>query len=150
MVAKRKTNPLRDATRKRPPLRDATDQPIHRAAADDTAELLRILDSAPELRDERGWFWRQPIHSAAKAGNAPSLEVLLKRGADPNAQEGLHLETPLFHAVESDSLACVKLLLDAGAEPNKPRKGGKTPCVFGSVCASHPSIGECRSESRRC
>ena len=125
-MARHRRPSLRDAARKRPSLRDATDQPVHRAAANDTDELLRILNAAPELRDELGWFRRQPIHSAAKAGNAGSLGLLLERGADPNAQEGLHLEIPLFQAVEADSVAFVKLLLDAGAEANEPRKGGQS------------------------
>ncbi len=113
--------------KRRPSPQNSTDQPIHHAAVGDPEELVRLLDAQPDLRDELGWFGRQPLHAAADAGNDRSVEILLSRGAAPNAEEGLHHDTPLMLAVEADSAACVELLLGAGADPNKPGRRRQTP-----------------------
>lgn len=106
---------------------NSTDQPVHRAAAEDFEELMRLLENQPDLRDKPGWFGRLPLHAASSAGNDRSVEILLGHGADPNAEERLHHDTPLILAVESDSAECVKLLLEARADPNKPGRRGQTP-----------------------
>ena len=127
--------------RRRQSLHHSKDQPIHHAAAGDPEELLRLLDAEPDLRDEPGWFWQQPIHSAAEAGNERSLEILVSRGADPNAEDGLHHDTPLIRAVETDSIACARLLLAAGANPDKPSRRGETPIfVARSLAAVHSLV----------
>ena len=113
--------------RKRPRLQDATDQAVHKAAESDVEELVRLLNRDPDLRDEPGWYWRQPIHTAGQSGNADTLTLLLERGADPNAEEGLHQETPLFLATEADALDCIQKLLTTGADPNKRSRRGETP-----------------------
>ena|GEM_PF-1334377 len=103
------------------------DEPVHLAAAADAEELTRLLSRQPDLRDKPGWFGRRPLHAASSAGNGRSVEILLAQGADPNAEEALHRDTPLILAVEADSELCVKRLLEGGAEPNKPGRRGQTP-----------------------
>ena len=56
-----------------------------------------------------------------------ALQVLLEKGADPNAQNRIAGMTPLhcairgtfqsFHETHRNRLQCIKLLLDAGADP---------------------------------
>lgn len=55
-------------------------------------------------------------------------QVLLKLGADPNAQaDGDLWECPLHAAVRGRFTACVKLLLDYGADINAPTQFLETP-----------------------
>ncbi len=70
------------------------------------------------------------LHYTAKAGFLESTQVLLDRGADPNAvsDEG---ETPLFYAFKAgkraDMVSMVGLLVSNGANVNHPNLRGKTP-----------------------
>lgn len=106
------------------------DHPIHAAAKADVGQLSAFLDRKPALRDQPGWFGRQPLHVAAEAGLYDCVDLLLKRGANPNAQEHLHQQSPLHFAVRSDSLECVDRLLNAGADVNAADSRGETPIFY--------------------
>ncbi len=89
-----------------------------------------MLDQSPALRDQGGWFGRHPIHVAAEAGNLRCVELLLKRGASPEAREQLYQQTPLHFAVASDAMDCVNCLLEAGAEVNSADTRHETPIFY--------------------
>ena len=89
-----------------------------------------LLDSDPSLRDQPGWFGRQPLHVAAEAGRFDCVDLLLNRSASPNAREKLHHQAPLHHAVAADSLECVDRLLHAGADVNAADDRGETPIFY--------------------
>ena len=61
------------------------------------------------------------IFQAARDGNIPRIETLLKQGVDVNSKIGLNKLTPLWKAVrysnKTSSLETVKFLLDKGADP---------------------------------
>jgi ankyrin repeat protein len=106
------------------------DKPIHAAARDGIEPLKLLLNRNPILRDEPGWYSRQPIHVAAEAGRLDCVNLLLTLGASPNAREGLYQQTPLHFGVGSDSIECVERLLDAGADVNAADSRGETPLFY--------------------
>ncbi len=106
------------------------DHPVHSAAKSDLQQLDALLEQNPSLRDQPGWYGRQPLHVAAEAGKFDSVDLLLKRGANPNAREQLHQQTPLHFAVNSDDFECIERLLDAGANVNAKDSRGETPVFY--------------------
>ena len=73
---------------------------LHRAVIDEDTEDFSFLLSnghPVDLQDRCGY---QPLHYAAKKGNANIVEVLLKWGANPNAT-GYEGRTPLHLAIHS-------------------------------------------------
>lgn len=106
------------------------DKPIHAAAREGVEALRKMLDCKPALRDDPGWYSRQPIHVAAEAGQVGCVNLLLKLGASPNIGEGLHQQTPLHFAVGSGSIECVERLLEAGADVNAADSRGETPIFY--------------------
>lgn len=65
-------------------------------------------------RDEAG---RSLLHIAVAVGNQEALAVLLDRGCDVNAQDGLG-QTPLHYCAEYGNIEGAKRLLEAGANPD--------------------------------
>lgn len=88
-------------------------------AGDSTAlrELLAasgtLATAADERRPHAGWTG---LHSAAFAGHAGVVRLLLDHGADPNAREAGDNTTALHWAVARGDLDTVRALLDAGAD----------------------------------
>jgi ankyrin repeat protein len=106
------------------------DQLVHHAARKDVRELASLLDADPSLRDRQGRCGRFPLHVAAEAGRIDCLDLLLKRGASPNARDGLHKWSPMHDAVSADSDECVKRLLEAGANVNAADDRRETPLFY--------------------
>lgn len=67
-----------------------------------------------------------PLHAAAAVRDAESVQLLLARGADPNARQQSDY-TPLHSAASNGDLTVARLLLDAGADPAATSSDGKTP-----------------------
>jgi ankyrin repeat protein len=100
--------------------------PIHEAGYRNgrpkIAKLLIESGANVNVRNDIGW---SPLHVAAHYLNLEIAELLLKAGADPNAQRiGYDNATPLhyaFYYTDSDDYEkecmMVKLLLDHGADP---------------------------------
>ena len=58
------------------------------------------------------------LMAAARSGNVETVELLLERGADPNAFESLQHQTALMWAAAEGHTAAVGALLEAGADPD--------------------------------
>lgn len=89
------------------------------AAFGDTRRVREFLDADPSLANFRDTCDRPPISVAAGRGHHDIVELLLERGADPNAPEpdaprGKALLEAVFHG----HTATAELLLQYGADPN--------------------------------
>jgi ankyrin repeat protein len=80
----------------------------------------------------------QPLHSAAAAGRADIVQLLLESGADANArQQGGFIA--LHAAAQNGDHAMVKLLLDHGADAAAATDDGRTAADIADA-AGHPEV----------
>ena len=70
-----------------------------------------------------------PLHWAAGAGKANTMEVLISLGADVDALSNSDA-TPLHQAVLRNRPAAVKLLIRSNADLNSQNKSGHTPLDY--------------------
>ncbi|XP_077482055.1 ankyrin repeat and SOCS box protein 3 [Stigmatopora argus] len=89
---------------------------LHQAVYRGHVDIVRILMGSADL--EAGDDYQiTPLSLAAQYGRNECLDVLVKAGANVNAQ-ACDLASPLFLASQEGHLACVESLLEHGANPN--------------------------------
>ncbi len=103
-------------------------------ASGDSAKIHQLLEKEPFARnliqltnsnDQKSKkISEKTIYSSAVRGHYDAVMVLLKAGANPNAQTSLG--PPIYAAVKSGNLDMVRLLIKEGAE-YKSLKGGFSP-----------------------
>jgi ankyrin repeat protein len=91
----------------------------------DLARLLLDGGADPSLAARNG-LAVAPLHSAVAVNSATLVELLLARGANPNAEEGSGM-TPLHTASGHGNRTIIGMLLGAGADRRHPAKDGRTP-----------------------
>jgi hypothetical protein len=79
-----------------------------------------------------------PIHSAAFAGKADSVRMLLRVGANVNLKSSQGC-TALHKALEGGHSDIVNILLDGGADANTPLIYGRTPLHFAAALGQERS-----------
>ena len=92
--------------------------------ARDLATTTKLLAANPALLQARDRAGATLLHHAAGFGNLETMQLLLAKGADPNAGNKRQ-STPLFWAIADE--AKVRLLLESGANPNAKSIDGRTP-----------------------
>ena len=99
-----------------------------RAAEGNHREVLQLLlDSGVEADGVIGGS--SLLAAAAQGGRVDTMELLLRRGANPNRkdEEGL---TPLMHAVLSDHVPAVRLLMLHGADASLLNSEGRNAASY--------------------
>ena len=91
----------------------------------DVADYL-IKAGAPINSPSRNELRAAPIHSAAAAGHANIVELLLKHKADPNVREQ-NGYTPLHAAAQNGDVEMIRTLLYGGADLALRSNDGKFP-----------------------
>ena len=98
---------------------------FHYAAANSQDEIVSALlglnPSTSKLADSSG---RTPLHYAASNGFGGVADLLIKNGADPNAQ-GKDGNTPLHLGVMEGNKAFVEEVMKLGAKPTIKNKSGQ-------------------------
>lgn len=101
---------------------------LEAAALGDVARLSAFVSRDPDAWRARASDGFTPLHYAAFFGGAASVELLLRAGADPDADQDNPLRVrPLHSAAAVGDADAVRALLDAGAEPDPRQAGGHTP-----------------------
>ena len=91
-------------------------------------EVARILldrGADPSLASTNA-LHLSPLHSAVASDSFELVDLLLERGADPNAREASG-STPLHSAAGHGNRAVIERLLAAGADKDARTNDGKTP-----------------------
>ena len=107
--------------------------PLHIAASRDMPAVAEYLLGLPGT-DPNVLFGdrRTPLHSAAEAGSAATAAILLRFGADMDANAG-NWATPVHLAAANNHVQVLRVLLDAGAAADeRMASGGPTPCMWPS------------------
>lgn len=93
-------------------------KPIHSAIRwnkplDEIEKLLVSLEAVNSVDSNNG---NRPVHIAAQNGHFETLQLLINKGADLNAQNAKG-NTPIHMAVGYDYYECAMLLIEAKADP---------------------------------
>ncbi|KXJ70873.1 hypothetical protein RP20_CCG022249 [Aedes albopictus] len=97
------------------------------AAGEDKLEVLeQVLAKKPSVVSAVDSDGYTPLHKACYNNNVEMAKLLLRNGADPNAQTELGW-TPLHSACKWNNAECVALMLQHGADVNATSHGSQTP-----------------------
>ncbi len=92
----------------------------------DPARVAALIQKDSGLLKQKNADGDQPLHLAAKQGDAGMIELLLNAGADVNAR-GARGWTPLHYAGASDSKEACLALLNKGADRSAPNEASQKP-----------------------
>lgn len=117
---------------------------LYAATFADKAQLL--IDGGANVQAKSKLGNTPLILAARKAGNSPTVNRLIERGADVNAAN-MYGSTALMAAAAAGDMDSVRLLLDAGADINaRPNMnvdgfifgGGRTPLMWTAFLGNEP------------
>jgi FOG: Ankyrin repeat len=104
--------------------------PLHYAADEGRLAVVATLLKHGAYIDARDVYGMTPLYLAVRNTHVDVVYYLLRKGADPNVQDGKWRMTPLHVAAYFGEVVVVKLLLRYGANPNAKDGEGKTPLHY--------------------
>jgi ankyrin repeat protein len=119
--------------------------PLMLAAQQGRLEVVKaLLDAGARLDRRDGFGGTALLHCAAFTGNVPTLDLLLRRGADINAveQEG---KNALMLSIEAKHAEAALLLVERGASCDQRDRGGLT--AIGLIESMRPASDAERFQS---
>jgi ankyrin repeat protein len=119
------------------------------AFAGQSSALRRVLDAGGDANATvRDAMANTPLHLAVTGvGNPTVIELLINRGASPNARAASGI-TPLHNAASRGAGALIDLLLRLGADPAAHMDTGQTPAMVASA-KSHALIARRLRDAER-
>lgn len=97
------------------------------AGTGDTARVAKLLEASPDAANTRDSFSkRTPLHFATEKDHLDVAELLLKKGADINAQDSMGM-TALHWAIDRQQKGVVEFLLTNKARVDLQDEQGQTP-----------------------
>ena len=107
---------------------------LHWSAYHDDLEMMQwLIQAGADLSATTRLGAMTPLAIAATNGNAATVQLLLKEGADPNAANS-NGTSPLMMAAAAGKPEAIELLLDAGADPNaRDLTNGQTTVMFAAA-----------------
>ncbi len=100
--------------------------PLHVAVQWGAAKSIALVSQSREALGTRNLSGKTALHEAARKENMTFLQLLLERGADPNARDGAGA-TPLMESIQAGKLEVARLLVQkAGAKPGLRDDSGTT------------------------
>lgn len=100
----------------------ADDMLVYIAGTGDVEEAMRLIEEDGAAVNARNANEATPLHVAAGRADIGMIEMLVRHGADVDAQEAMELGSsgPLHYAVRGGDVDVVEALLNAGANPSMP------------------------------
>lgn len=102
------------------------------------AQVLLAMSAQVEDRGQKNDC--TPLMEAASAGHVEIIELLIRHGADVNAQSSTG-NTPLMYACAGGHVEAVKVLLAHGANVEDHNENGHTP-LMESASAGHVEVAK--------
>lgn len=117
------TNPMQNAIEQAPPASEPVPKILDYVDACDMLKVNSLLRDEPDQVNVKSPanLWT-PLHVAIMRDDHKMADILLRHGADVNAQN-LNGRTPLHDAAGRGKARLVQLLLDHGADPSLLYKG---------------------------
>lgn len=101
--------------------------PLHSAVVNGHAEMVRLLAQNRVDLNAVALDGRTALHMAVDERKHACLETLLEKGADVDAKDGTHRDTPLHRAATKGDNKAMDILLKFGAFRLARNKKGRSP-----------------------
>ncbi len=123
-----------------------------RPATEEQIEAVKAAINAGADVNARTEEGNTPLHLAAARGLVEIADILIRKGADVNAESNRDKSTPLHWAAAEERIGVIRVLCDHGANTNAKDYKGKTPSDW-ALANERPdavhSIATCAARQQR-
>src|SRR5499426_1761704 len=120
-----------------PPLNPRAVAMVEALRSGDRQDFMSRVAADPKLLNERGPEGSTPFMYAVLYSDAPTLERLLKQGADPNRHNDANATALMWAATDLEK---TKLLVDHGADVNARSNDFRTPLMIAAIRQGNAAV----------